>query len=327
MPSTENEKRWRPMTLDVTGFEMLSVCGQRIYDSLLSEWFGEKVKPDRFHVNKSLGCAVTLDHLSRVQTVFLFASRVEGANKPYTGVLPGGLTWDSSRARAKEALGTVESSGEPADQPVTSIFHSPYPWDRWSVDAGVAASGGFLRIEYTETGDRIRSVAFQGLPLRDPWSVTLEIFASYYQFVVGDQAQVDDLDKMWDENATNRQFAPGPSGQLVGIGTRRYGNVPVTVSWYPEEPKLDPKGIDRINECGLTIVTSLGVGNYVSDVELQPVDLGPGTYGLRVLYQFQDQVTNDQEGNDQYVMQLWPVSEPPPLRYIKPKPPKVAKPK
>jgi hypothetical protein len=124
---------------------------------------------------------------------------------------------------------------------------------------------------------------------------------------------------MWDApEATDRQFAPGASGELVGIVTKRYDVVPVEVSWYPEEPKLDPRGIDRINECALTITTGLGVGNYVSTENLTAVEIGPGTYGLRVLYLFQDQVTDDETGNDRYVLQIWPTNERIPMRVIKP---------
>jgi hypothetical protein len=317
------------MTIDqpLAGLAPLAACGKPIQEPMLTEWFAGKAKPDEFNVNKALGCAVTLDHLSRVTAVFLFAARVEGANKPFAGGLPGGLSWSSNRADANAAFGKPESSGEPTNQPAGSVFHSPYPWDRWSIASSGAGPGGLLRIEYSEASDALRSITFQPPPSPEPWSVEFEIFASHYQFVVGDIGQTNDLETIWDDpSATDVQFAPGASGQLVGVGTKRFGTVPVTVSWYPEEPKLDPRGIDRINECGLTIVTSVGVGNYVSDTELKPVDIGPGTYGLRVLYEGQKQVVNDQEGNDRYVVQLWPVVELPPVRYLKPKPKAATKP-
>jgi hypothetical protein len=94
--------------------------------------------------------------------------------------------------------------------------------------------------------------------------------------------------------------------------------VPVRVEIYPMEPILDARGIDRINECGLTITTKLGFGNYISCSELTPIDIAPGTYGVRALYIHEHQVENDEKGNDQYVLQFWPVTVPLKLRYIKP---------
>lgn len=295
-----------------SGWELLTVCGRPMTEDFAQKWFAGKVKGE-WLISKSLGLAATLDHRRVIGTVFLFAKGVEGKNKPYTGTLPGSLTWETARAQVVALFGPAMTSGEPTEVPPTSVFFSPYAWDKWMID-----TCGFIRIEYQEDGFGIRSIQLQPPEQPEPTSVELQVYADYYQFYVADTANSCDTGVIWDDPAAfEHQIAVGDG--LVAVGTKRYGTVPVTIECYPFEPKLNPLGIDRINECGLTVSKALGVGNYISAGELTEVPVSPGTYGVRVLYSFQDQVTNDQTGNDRYTVQLWPVSELPKLRYIKPK--------
>jgi hypothetical protein len=296
-----------------SGWELLEVCGKKITDAFAEEWFDGKVKGD-WLMNNAKGIGVRLDHLQHIEAIFLFSEgSEEKRTKAFPGTLPGDVTWSTTRAAVHELFGDPSKHGEPSDYEETSFLYSPFAWDRWEI-----AEHGSLRIEYTQDEKSIRKITLQPVSLPEPTSVALQVHADYSQFYVADRSSTYDTSVLWDDpESTVRQFAPGDA-TLVGIGTKRYGTVPVRVECYPIEPTLDPNGIDRINECTLTITTTLGVGTYVSKTELEEVPLAPGTYGLRALYLFQEQVKNDQEGEDAYIIQLWPIAAPLPLRYIKP---------
>jgi hypothetical protein len=298
------------VTMIKPGWELLAVCGRPITEAFAAEWFGGRVKGDWLQ-NKALGLGARIDHHQRITSLHLFGPDVEKGTNAFTGPLPGELTWATSRVAVNALFEAPTASGEPQGEP-TSIFYSPYSWDRWDV----AGKGG-IHVEYREDAKSIRMITLSEPPLPEATSVELRVYADYYQFYVADAASTCDTGVIWDDpETTKRQIAQGDG--LIAIGTKRYGAVPVRVEIYPIEPKLDPRGIDRINECSLTITTKLGIGNYISSSELTPIDIAPGTYGVRALYIHQDQVENDEKGNDQYVLQFWPVTEPLKLRYIKP---------
>jgi hypothetical protein len=296
------------MTID---FDLLSVCGKPLTEAFAAEWFAGKVKGDWLQ-SKPLGVGARRDHLRRITSLHLFGPGAEKGTKPFAQPLPGGLAWTSSRAEARKTFGAPSASGEPQGEP-GSIMYLPYPWDRWD-----SPTTGGVHLEYIEDGSALRMVTLSEPALPETTSVALDIFADYYQFYVQDAASTCDTGTIWDDpESTKRQIAVGDG--LVAVGTKRYGTVPVSIEMYPMEPILEPRGIDRVNECGLTITTGLVVGNPIS-AELTSVPLAPGIYGVRVLYLYQKHVENDQTGNDRYIVQLWPVGELLPLRYIKPTP-------
>jgi hypothetical protein len=292
-----------------TGWEILSSCGRPITEAFAAKWFAGKVKGEWVQ-SKPLGLGARIDHLRRITSLHLYSAGAESGFKAFADPLPGDLAFAMPRTTVHALFGPPTASGDPQGEP-SSIFYSPYPWDRWDMP-----SKGGIRVEYREDSLSIRMITLSEPQLPEATSVELQIYADYYQFYVADLASTCDTGEIWNDEASSRQFACGDG--LVAVGTKRYGTVPVRIENYPIEPKLDPRGIDRINECTLTISTKLGVGNYISSADLTPVDISPGMYGVRVLYIHQDQVENDEKGNDQYVVQLWPVAEPLPLRYIKP---------
>ncbi len=297
-----------PLHLD---WPLLSAVGKPITADLVHDWFDDKPPKGEFLRNKKLAVAAWLDHHQRVTALGVFAKGVEKSAKSYANELPGGLVWMTTRTEARTKFGDPESSGDAGG---TGIFALEFSWDRWQLD-----TGGFLRLEYTTDDTGLRAIQLQEPPLAEPTSITIDVYADYCQFYIADEGNTCDTDTLWDDpDSSKRQLAVGE--RLIAVGTKRYGTVPVTIEWYPIEPKLDARGIDRINECGLTITTSLGVGNYISVAELTKVPtIQPGKYGVRVLYLHQKQVVNDNEGSDEYRIQLWPVAELPGLRYIKPK--------
>jgi hypothetical protein len=296
-----------------TSWELLGVCGKPITEEFAAQWFAGKTKGEWLQ-SKPLGLGAGIDQLRRITSLHLFSATAEKGTKTFAGELPGGLAWSSSRVAVNALFGAPTVSGEPQGEP-TSILYSPYSWDRWDMPGK-----GAIRVEYMEDANSVRMITLSEPALPDAVSVQLNVYADYFQFYVADVATTCDTSVIWDApETTQRQLAVGDG--LIAIGTKRYGTVPVRIESYPIEPKLDPRGIDRVNECGLTFTGKLGVGNFISSPELMPiapVELAPGTYGVRVLYLYQDQVENDEKGNDEYVVQLWPTTELLPLRYIKP---------
>jgi hypothetical protein len=289
--------------------DLLSVCGKPLTEAFAAEWFAGKVKGEWLQ-SKPLGLGARIDHLRRITSLHLFGPGAEKGTKPFSKPLPGGLTWTSSRAEARASFGAPSASGEPQGEPGT-IMYSPYPWDRWD-----SPDTGGVHLEYTEDASALRMVTLSEPALPEPTSVALEVYADYYQFYVQDAVSTCDTGTIWDDpETTKRQIAVGDG--LVAVGTKRYGTVPVSIETYAMEPILEPRGIDRVNECSLTITSGLVVGNTIS-AELKPVALASGTYGVRVLYLYQKQVESNEVGSDQYIVQLWPIAEPLSLRYIKP---------
>jgi hypothetical protein len=288
----------------------LSTLGKPMAPKMHHEWYDDKPLKGEFIQNKKQGVAVWLDHHQRITAIGLHSKGFEkGAG--YTGDLPADLVWATSRIAARTSFGPPESSGDAGGVGIMAVEFS---WDRWALD-----TGGFMRIEYTAGDSGIRAIQFQEPPQAEPKSARFDVYADYSQFYVADKTNTCDLEALWDDaQSSKRQIAVGDG--LIAIGTKRYGTVPVNIEWYPVEPKLVPKGIDRINECGLTITSSLVIGNYVSKPELIEVPIiEPGIYAVRVLYLFQKSVVNDNDGRDEYTVQMWPVAERPPLLYVKPK--------
>src|SRR5258707_13388220 len=81
----------------------------------------------------------------------------------------------------------------------------------------------------------------------------LEIFADYFQFYLQDDEQLGDLSDAWTEDAIKRMFAIGPG--VVGIGTVRNMDVPVTIDVLEAEPIDDIGEWEHVVEGGLEVGT------------------------------------------------------------------------
>jgi hypothetical protein len=289
------------------GFELVPELGRTVDPTFLATWF-DGVKADEWRNNLHLGIGMASDHHDRVLAITLHSVGVEGDNKAFAGVLPGGFSFTSTRSEVRAKFGEPERSGEPG----TGIFDSAYPWDRWEI-----AGGASINVDYVADTEAIRRVQLNAPAEPEPWSEELAIYADYSQFYVSDTGHTTQTDTIWDAaDASDRQIGVGDG--IVAIGTKRYGTVPVVIEWYPTAPKLVLEGLDRINETGIEITTAMVVANFISADPAPLARITPGKYGLRVLYSFQTQVESDEVGNDRYTVQLWPVDELPPLRYITP---------
>ncbi|MCR6478843.1 hypothetical protein NU688_21980 [Variovorax sp. ZS18.2.2] len=139
------------------------------------------------------------------------------------------------------------------------------------------------------------------------------LFADYFQFYIQDEAADGDLSDAWSDEAVDQLFAVGPG--VVGIGTVRNMDVPVTVEILDAEKPIDFAEWDHVVECTLVTESAnlviAGCTDYFPDAARIPV--APGTYRLRACYAGLDTLSDDGlEGNDRYHLQLWraPAVEP-----------------
>ncbi|KGK57624.1 hypothetical protein FHR47_001278 [Xanthomonas arboricola] len=140
-------------------------------------------------------------------------------------------------------------------------------------------------------------------------SHNLKLFADYFQFYLQDEVASGDLSDAWSPAATQRMFAV--STGVVGIGTARNMDVPVTLEFLDSEPPADLADFDHIVE-GSLVVTSgrlvvAGCTDYFPDAAR--FDLEPGTYRVRLSSSGLSSLSEDGlDGQDHYRLQLWQAS-------------------
>lgn len=141
-----------------------------------------------------------------------------------------------------------------------------------------------------------------------------ELFADHFQFYLQDEAADGDLGDAWDEVAVARLLAVAPG--MIGVGTVRDADVPVTIELLENEPAPDFASWDHVMECSIATPTGkivlAGCMDYFPDAAR--IELSPGTYRARVSYGALDSVSADGlDGNDRYRVQLWPGSTAQPI--------------
>lgn len=138
----------------------------------------------------------------------------------------------------------------------------------------------------------------------------LTLFADYFQFYLRDEAADGDLRDAWDEGAIARFLAT--TGGTIGIGTVRNRDVPVEVQIHDGPPDLDLSPWDHVNECTVDVSSGRLVVAGCTDYEPDAarIEVSPGVYRARILYGSLDSLSQDGlDGNDHYVVQLWPGGE------------------
>lgn len=145
----------------------------------------------------------------------------------------------------------------------------------------------------------------------------LKLFADYNQFYIQDEKAEGDLSGSWTNEATANLLAVAPG--TVGVGTVRNMDVPVVVEIYEVDPGFTSADWDHVNECSIDVPSGklvvAGCTDYFPDAKR--IDLTPGTYSVRILYQNLTKLSEDGlEGDDTYTVMLWPGS-PTPARVVK----------
>lgn len=139
--------------------------------------------------------------------------------------------------------------------------------------------------------------------------LNFEIFADYHQFYLEDENSPHRTDQIWTEENFQQMLAV--SGKLVAIGTARNVTVPVSIEFHDEEPVLEFEKYSRVNECSLKVTSDklilTGCTDYLPDAAR--IEVEPAIYRVRVCYGNLETVTNELEGEDFYVLQLWKDAE------------------
>ena len=133
------------------------------------------------------------------------------------------------------------------------------------------------------------------------------LFADYFQFYIQDEDVGGNLSDSWNEDAVSRLLAVAPG--IVGVGTVRNMDVPVSVEVLDSEAGTDFDQWDHVVECTLEVSSTrlviAGCTDYFPDAER--ISVAPGTYRLRACYADLNTLSEDGlNGSDRYHVQLWP---------------------
>ncbi|WP_105383260.1 hypothetical protein [Neorhizobium alkalisoli] len=143
------------------------------------------------------------------------------------------------------------------------------------------------------------------------------MFADYFQLYLRDEAHSELPDDYTDESLARRLMA-GPNGIIVH--TARNMTVPVRVEWHDQRPVSDLETFQHIVEAGFSCLTGQLVLAGMTDDETTSPRLAAkaGPLGVRVSLSGLDTLSEDGlDGEDQYLVQLWPESEPLAIRVLK----------
>ena len=141
----------------------------------------------------------------------------------------------------------------------------------------------------------------------------LELFADYFQFYIQDEPADGDLSNAWGKEAETRLLAIAPG--VVGVGTVRNMDVPVTIEILSTEPTADFEAFDHVVECSLLVksgrIVVAGCTDYFP--EAKRIEVAAGMYRVRVCFTGLRSLSPDGlDGSDHYRLQLWqaPAVEP-----------------
>lgn len=145
-----------------------------------------------------------------------------------------------------------------------------------------------------------------------------EIYADYNQFYLEDETAPHDTGDIWTEETVEQMIAV--SENLVAVGTARYRTVPISIEFHDSEPSLEIEKYSRVNECSLEVTSNKlilsGCTEYLPDAAR--IDIEPAIYRVRVLYGNAEEVNDDWEGEDFYILQLWEDGEFKGIKTLKP---------
>ncbi|RKE84227.1 hypothetical protein DFO46_0990 [Rhizobium sp. AG855] len=144
-----------------------------------------------------------------------------------------------------------------------------------------------------------------------------EIFADYFQLYLRDEAHCE-LPNDYTEDSMARRLMVGPTGVIVH--TVRNMDVTVCIEWHDQRPKPDLDSLHHVVDAGFDCATGqLIVAGMTDDEATSPrLTVTPGPLGVRVSWSGLDTLSEDGlDGEDQYLLQLWPEAGPVALQVLK----------
>lgn len=140
-------------------------------------------------------------------------------------------------------------------------------------------------------------------------AIKLVLFADYFQFHIQDETAKGDLGPKWTAKAVELLLAT--TDGIIGVGTVRNSDVPVTIQVFDKEPEFlaDQESIfSQINECDLEVksgrILVAGCTDYFPDAKR--IELINGIYRVRIYYGNLEKISKDGlTGDDFYELHLW----------------------
>ncbi|MGY5779884.1 hypothetical protein [Rhizobium sp. LEGMi135b] len=144
-----------------------------------------------------------------------------------------------------------------------------------------------------------------------------DLFADYFQIYLRDAAHPDLPDDYTDETIT-RRITAGP--HAIILHTVRNMTVPIRIEWHDRRPPPSLDLFQHVAEayfgCPTGELVVAGLTDYDPTAARLPVKAGP--LGVRVNMSGLDTLSEDGlDGDDHYLVQLWPEAEPEDERLLK----------
>ena len=136
-------------------------------------------------------------------------------------------------------------------------------------------------------------------------------YASHHQFYIEDAINPGDTGdpSFWTDSAYTDKLAIVE--RTIGIGAGSYGFVKIVSELHDSEPDLDLDAWDHVTEASLMVMsdTIQVIGCLDNDGERFTVP--PGPYRVRCCHADLAVAVQDGQGDDWYVVQIWPAAESP----------------
>lgn len=143
------------------------------------------------------------------------------------------------------------------------------------------------------------------------------LFADYFQIYLRDEAHPD-LPDDYTDDAIARRLVAGP--HAVILHTARNMTVPVRVEWHDQRPAPDLEACQHVAEAGFDCPSGrlvlAGLTDYDPAAPRLAVKAGP--VGVRASFSGLDTLDEDGlDGEDRYLVQLWPGAKPEGVHVLK----------
>lgn len=176
----------------------------------------------------------------------------------------------------------------------------------WRLDRRTLLAWGAIGIVGPAMGANAPRILYQG-----------ELLADYFQLYLRDAGHPDLPDDYTDETLSRRMMA---SRHAVVIHTARNMTVPVQVIGHAQRPTPDLTSYQHVVEAGITCPSGqlvlAGLTDYAPSAARLAVPAG--ALGIRASLSGLDTLSADGlEGEDRYVIQVWPGAEPEGVRVLK----------
>jgi hypothetical protein len=146
-----------------------------------------------------------------------------------------------------------------------------------------------------------------------------EIFADYHMIFIQDELVAREHDDLhWSDEDIKAMLYEIKYGFI--IGTARNMTVPLTVTIHESEPVVNQHEWDQIVACSFDLPSGIlsisGTSDYIGDH--RKIELKQGTYNALICYAGLSTISEDGlEGNDSYLLNIWPSDTPQPMKVIK----------